>query len=139
MNVGFEVQIPGLANKRWDMVNTGMYYTPERAKIMQMAPYMANALAIIVERGNPLGVTGYDELAGHPVGPEIAGFADKLLRAMNDAQADKGSPPWTSAPSTPSPRPSRRSARARCGRCSGRMRRRSTSPSAARSTSARTG
>ncbi|MEQ8368669.1 MAG: transporter substrate-binding domain-containing protein, partial [Roseicyclus sp.] len=23
MNVGFEVQIPGLANQRWDMINTG--------------------------------------------------------------------------------------------------------------------
>ena len=26
MNVEFAVQIPGLATKRWDMVNTGMYY-----------------------------------------------------------------------------------------------------------------
>ncbi len=93
MNVGFEVQIPGLANKRWDMVNTGMYYTPERSKIMQMVPYVVNALAIIVERGNPLGVTGYDELAGHPVGSEIAGFADKLLREMNDEQVAKGFAP----------------------------------------------
>lgn len=32
MNVGFEVQIPGLASRRWDMVNTGMYYNPERRK-----------------------------------------------------------------------------------------------------------
>ncbi|MCG8441723.1 MAG: transporter substrate-binding domain-containing protein, partial [Caulobacterales bacterium] len=36
MNVDFAVQIPGLANKRWDMVNTGMYYNPDRAKIMRM-------------------------------------------------------------------------------------------------------
>ena len=93
MNVGFEVQIPGLANKRWDMVNTGMYYTPERAKIMQMVPYVVNALAIIVQKGNPLGVTGYDELAGQPVGSEIAGFADKLLREINDAQVAKGFAP----------------------------------------------
>ena len=33
MNVEFAVQIPGLATKRWDMVNTGMYYKPERAQI----------------------------------------------------------------------------------------------------------
>ncbi len=90
MNVGFEVQIPGLANKRWDMVNTGMYYTPERSKIMQMAPYVVNALAIIVQKGNPLGVTGYEELAGQPVGSEIGGFADKLLREQNDAMVARG-------------------------------------------------
>lgn len=93
MNVGFEVQIPGLANKRWDMVNTGMYYTAERAKIMQMVPYVVNALAIIVQKGNPLGVTGYEQLAGHPVGSEIAGFADKLLREQNDKQVAAGMKP----------------------------------------------
>lgn len=93
MNVGFEVQIPGLANKRWDMINTGMYYTAERSKIMRLVPYTVNALAIIVERGNPLGVTGYEQLAGHPVGSEIAGFADKLIREMNDKQVAAGMKP----------------------------------------------
>ena len=92
-NVGFEVQIPGLANKRWDMVNTGMYYTPERSKIMRMVPYVVNALAIVVEKDNPLGVTGYEQLAGQPVGTEIAGFADKLIREINDKQVADGLAP----------------------------------------------
>lgn len=90
MNVGFEVQIPGLANQRWDMVNTGMFFTPERVKIMRMVPYYVNALAIVVERGNPLNVTGYEELAGQPVATEIAGFADQTLRAANDEQVARG-------------------------------------------------
>lgn len=90
MNVGFEVQIPGLANQRWDMINTGMYYNPDRAKIMRLVPYTVNALAIVVQRGNPLGVTGYDELAGEPVGTEIAGFADALIRRINDEQVASG-------------------------------------------------
>jgi polar amino acid transport system substrate-binding protein len=90
MNVGFEVQIPGLANGRWDMINTGMYYTEERSKIMQMVPYVVNALAIVVEADNPLGVTGYEDLAGQPVATEIAGFADNLIREINDAQVAEG-------------------------------------------------
>ena len=90
MNVGFEVQIPGLASKRWDMVNTGMYYNPERAKIMRMVPYVVNALAIVVVGGNPMGVTGYEDLAGQPVGTEIAGFADNLIREINEEQIGKG-------------------------------------------------
>ena len=93
MNVGFEVQIPGLANKRWDMINTGMYYNPDRAKIMRMVPYVVNALAIVVERGNPLGVKGYADLAGEPVGTEIAGFADALVREINDEQVAQGMEP----------------------------------------------
>lgn len=90
MNVGFEVQIPGLANRRWDMVNTGMYYNTDRAKIMRMVPYVVNALAIVVERGNPLGVEGYADLAGEPVGTEIAGFADNLIRTINEEQVADG-------------------------------------------------
>lgn len=89
-NVGFEVQIPGLASKRWDMVNTGMYYNPDRAKIMRMVPYVVNALAIVVQRDNPLGVEGYEDLAGEPVGTEISGFADNLIRTINDEQIASG-------------------------------------------------
>ncbi|MEM9901211.1 MAG: ABC transporter substrate-binding protein [Pseudomonadota bacterium] len=93
MNVDFAVQIPGLANKRWDMVNTGMYYNEDRAKIMRMVPYVVNALAIAVEKGNPLGVEGYADLAGEPVGTEIAGFADNLIRTINDEQVEAGMEP----------------------------------------------
>lgn len=92
-NVGFEVQIPGLMNQRWDMVNTGMYYTEERAEIMRMIPYVVNALAIVVEDGNPLDVDGYSDLAGHPVGTEIAGFADRLIREVNAEQVEEGMAP----------------------------------------------
>lgn len=90
MNVDFAVQIPGLANKRWDMVNTGMYYNPDRAKIMRMVPYVVNALAIVVQEGNPEGVTDYASLAGEPVGTEISGFADNLIRTINDEQVAAG-------------------------------------------------
>ncbi|MEM6381934.1 MAG: ABC transporter substrate-binding protein [Pseudomonadota bacterium] len=90
MNVGFEVQIPGLASKRWDMVNTGMYYNPDRAKIMRMVPYVVNALAIVVQEGNPLGIDSYEQLAGQPVGTEISGFADNLIREINAEQVEAG-------------------------------------------------
>lgn len=89
-NVGFEVQIPGLASKRWDMINTGLYYTEERSKIMHLIPYRVNALALISKEGNPMGFTGPEDLAGHIVGVEIAGFEEKKLREINDEQVAKG-------------------------------------------------
>lgn len=90
MNVGFEVQIPGLASRRWDMVNTGMYYNPDRAKIMRMVPYVVNALAIVVQDGNPMDIDNYDDLAGQPVGTEISGFADNLIREIDAEQVAGG-------------------------------------------------
>ncbi|MFK7997289.1 MAG: ABC transporter substrate-binding protein [Granulosicoccus sp.] len=92
-NVPFEVQIPGLASKRWDMINTGLYYNPDRAKIMQMVPYVVNALAIVVQKDNPLGITSYEQLAGQPVATEISGFADALIREINDEQVANGMEP----------------------------------------------
>lgn len=92
-NVSFEVQIPGLASDRWDMINTGLYYTPERSKIMQLVPYRVNSLALITPEGNPEGVTSPEDLAGHVVGVEIAGFEEKTLRELDAAQVAKGLEP----------------------------------------------
>jgi len=90
MNVAFEAQIPGLQNKRWDMINTGLYYTADRAKLMQLIPYTENALALIVPAGNPMKVKAPEDLAGRVVGTEIAGFEEKKLREVNAQMVAKG-------------------------------------------------
>lgn len=92
-NVQFEVQIPGLQNKRWDMINTGLFFTPERAKIMQLVPYSVNSLALIVASGNPKAIKDPKDLAGKVVGVEIAGFEEKRLRTLNDEQVAAGAKP----------------------------------------------
>ena len=92
-NVQFEVQIPGLQDKRWDMIDTGLFFTPARAKVMQLIPYTVNALSLIVPEGNPKGVKEPKELAGKSVGVEIAGFEEKTLRSLNDEQVKAGLPP----------------------------------------------
>ncbi|MCX5512564.1 amino acid ABC transporter [Kaistia algarum] len=91
-NVSFEVQIPGLQTKRWDMINTGLYYNEDRVKIMQLVPYQVDALALIVADGNPLGVKSAEDLAGKVVGVEIGGFEEKKLREINDEQVKAGKP-----------------------------------------------
>ncbi len=92
-NVQFEVQIPGLQNKRWDIIDTGLFFTPARAKIMQLIPYNVNALAVIAPAGNPKGVASPKDLAGKIVGVEIAGFEEKTLRSINDDQVKAGLAP----------------------------------------------
>ena len=90
LNVQFEVQIPGLQNKRWDMINTGLFFTEARSKIMQLVPYSVNSLAVIVPAGNPKAVKSPQDLAGKVVGVEIAGFEEKTLRGLNDEQVKAG-------------------------------------------------
>ncbi len=90
MNVQFEVQIPGLQTKRWDMINTGLFFTEARAKIMQLVPYSVNSLGLITASGNPKAFKTPKDLAGKIVGVEIAGFEEKTLRNMNDEQVKAG-------------------------------------------------
>ena len=91
-NVPFEAQIPGLQTKRWDMIDTGLYFTPARAKVMHLIPYGVNALALIVPAGNPKRIAAPKDLAGKAAGVEIAGFEEKTLRAANDEQVKAGLP-----------------------------------------------
>lgn len=92
-NVAFEVQIPGLQTKRWDMIDTGLYYNEDRVKIMQLIPYSINALSLIVANGNPLKVAKPEDLAGKAVGVEIGGVEEKELRQTDADQVAKGSKP----------------------------------------------
>ena len=89
-NVDFAVQIPGLDADRWDMINTGLYFTDKRAGFMQLVPFSVNALALIAADGNPTGITGPEDMAGKVVGVEIAGFEERKIREINDAQIAKG-------------------------------------------------
>ena len=89
-NVDFAVQIPGLDANRWDMINTGLYFTDKRAGFMQLVPFSVNALALIAADGNPTGITGPEDMAGKVVGVEIAGFEERKIREINDAQIAKG-------------------------------------------------
>ena len=42
---------PGLAAKRWDMINTGIFWTEERSKLMYMVPYEQAAISFLVGQG----------------------------------------------------------------------------------------
>jgi polar amino acid transport system substrate-binding protein len=76
--------IPGLAARRWDMINTGIFFTEERARLMQMIRYENNAVAISAARGNPLNMREEKDLAGRTIGVEIGGFEERSLRAMSE-------------------------------------------------------
>jgi len=38
VNVPFDAMIPGVQDGRWDMINTGMFYTVPRAQIVKLVP-----------------------------------------------------------------------------------------------------
>jgi polar amino acid transport system substrate-binding protein len=91
----FATMIPGLAAKRWDMINTGIYFTEERSKLMYMVPYEQAAISFLAAKGNPLGLKTIDDLAGHRISVELGGIEEKRTREVADMVAKKGLKPVT--------------------------------------------
>ena len=74
VRVEFAAMIPGLAARRWDMINTGMFFTEERSRLMQLVRYEQQAISLSVPRGNPRNIRGVEDLAGLSIGVEQGGF-----------------------------------------------------------------
>jgi polar amino acid transport system substrate-binding protein len=90
VRIEFSAMIPGLAARRWDMINTGTFFTEERARIMQMLRYENQAVAISAARGNPHNIRGVDDLAGRTIGVEIGGFEEARTRQISTELQAKG-------------------------------------------------
>ena len=93
VRIEFSAMIPGLAARRWDVINTGIFFTEERAKLMQMVRYENNAVAISAARGNPLNISEPEDLAGRAVGVELGGFEERSLRSVSQGIQNAGARP----------------------------------------------
>jgi polar amino acid transport system substrate-binding protein len=113
VRIEFAAMVPGLAAKRWDMINTGIFWTEERSKLMYMVPYELAAISFLVSRGNPLNIAKWEDLAGRSVGVELGGIEERRTREVDDmlkkaVEHTKLSMPKTDSPdsaksTTPSP------------------------------------
>lgn len=90
IKIEFSAMVPGLQAGRWDVINTGIFWTEERAKIMQMIQYEAQAVSISVAKGNPLKISKPEDLAGRTVGVELGGFEERKLKELDDMIKAKG-------------------------------------------------
>jgi len=92
MRTEFAAMIPGLKGGRFDMIDTFMYYTPERAAQVHMIPYGAATLAIIVPQSDKAPVGGLDYFAGKRFGTQLGSTDDKVARARSEELVKAGKP-----------------------------------------------
>ena len=90
IRIEFSAMIPGLQAGRWDVINTGIFWTAERAAMMQMIPYESQAISISVTAGNPLGINEVDDLASNTVGVEIGGFEETKIKELDEELQSRG-------------------------------------------------
>ena len=90
VRIEFSAMVPGLQAGRWDMINTGIFYTDERAKMMQMVVYEDQAISISTIKGNPAKIAKVDDLSGKTIGVELGGFEERKARELDKQLTDKG-------------------------------------------------
>jgi len=90
IRIEFSAMIPGLAAKRWDMINTGIFFTEERSKLMYMVPYEQAAVSFLAARGNPLGISKIQDLAGKRVSVELGGIEERRTREVSEILVKEG-------------------------------------------------
>lgn len=90
IRIEFSAMIPGLQAGRWDMINTGIFFTPERAKLMYMIPYEQQAISISVPNADKDAISKPEDLDGKTIGVEIGGFEETKAKALNEELKAKG-------------------------------------------------
>lgn len=93
IRIEFAAMVPGLAAKRWDMINTGIFWTEERSKLMYMIPYEQAAVSFLSARGNPLKISKIQDLAGRRVSVELGGIEERRTREVSEILVKEGLKP----------------------------------------------
>lgn len=88
----FASMIPSLKENRFDLINSFMYYTPERASQVMMVPYGASAMAIVVPKQNNDDIKGPAYFSGKKFGVELGTVDLKDAQAASDDLVKAGKP-----------------------------------------------
>ncbi|MDP9345187.1 MAG: ABC transporter substrate-binding protein [Actinomycetota bacterium] len=82
-NTDFSKVLPDVAAHRTDLVMSAVTDTPERERIVDFVSYFSAGTSIVVQRGNPDGITDLAGLCGHAVAVEQGTVqVDLLARAQ---------------------------------------------------------
>jgi polar amino acid transport system substrate-binding protein len=82
--------VPALQAGRFDAINTGMFWTEERSKLMFMIPYGQQAMSIFTVPTSTFKITKFEDLSGHVVGIETGTYQERKSREFNALMVAKG-------------------------------------------------
>lgn len=84
-NMEFKGLIPALQGDRIDLINSAMYINPARAEQVDFVEYMQIGNRVVVQAGNPKGITGRDDtLCGTTIAVTLGGIQESQARADHD-------------------------------------------------------
>jgi polar amino acid transport system substrate-binding protein len=90
LRMDFPPMIPGLRGGRFDTINTGLFWTEERSKMLYLVPYAQQAISIYTDPASSLKLEKFEDLAGRIVGVESATYTERKAREFNTEMVAKG-------------------------------------------------
>ncbi|CAN5200265.1 ABC transporter substrate-binding protein [soil metagenome] len=93
VRMDFPPMIPGLRAGRFDTINTGLFWTEERSKMLFMVPYAQQAISIYTEPQSTLKIEKFEDLAGRTVGVEAATYTERKAKEFSAEMVTKGMKP----------------------------------------------
>ena len=88
----FATMIPILKEGRIDLINSFMFYTPERAAQVLMIPYGASSAAIVVAKKNTDEIKGLDYFSGKSFATELGTVDYQAAKDESEALVKAGKP-----------------------------------------------
>jgi polar amino acid transport system substrate-binding protein len=88
----FATMIPLAKEGRVDMINSFMFYTPERASQVFMVPYGASTLAILVSKKNADEIKGAGYFSGKRFGTELGTVDYQIAKTASEELEKAGKP-----------------------------------------------
>lgn len=84
VNFKFDDIIPALNAGQFDTVISAMSTTEDRKKVVDFVPYFEAGQAVLVKKGNPLGIKTLDDLSGKTAVAEQGTVEEQTLKDLND-------------------------------------------------------
>lgn len=93
IRMDFPAMVPALRGGRFDAIDTGMFWTEERSKLMFMVPYAKQAIGVFAMDTTPLNLQSIEDLAGKVAGIEIGTYQERKTKEANAEMTAKGLKP----------------------------------------------
>lgn len=93
VRMDFPAMVPALRGGRFDGIDTGMFWTEERSRLMFMVPFAQQAIGVFGMASSGLALKSFDDLAGRVAAIEIGTYQERKAKEANEDMAKRGLKP----------------------------------------------
>jgi len=93
VRMDFPAMVPALRGARFDGIDTGMFWTEERSRLMFMVPFAQQAIGVFGMASSGLQIKSFDDLAGRVGAIEIGTYQERKAKEANEDMVRRGLTP----------------------------------------------